>query len=266
MVSINYFRINNFPLSKEDSLNFKVKNGDTLIPVSKETLAEIRGKKTRVPYEPRSKDFLEIYEHIVFGTPDKRESSTLKIWKEPLKLYFDPSVPKAHQKALLRFAKEVSLDVDSLRIFEAEKRDKANFLIFYKNNIDDFDLEPRISDKRKAGFYLNWNDKQRLTRGVLKVNTFHVPGAKDQLDLLKYYFFRSLGYFYFSPKLPCESYLSACPVKRELTQEDLDILKYHYSYGIAKGVDIKTFRRIHKEYQELTDKYPDSKHYIVHEN
>ena len=265
-VSLSYLRSNNIPLSKEDSLNFEIKDGDTIVSISIELLTQIREKQTRVPYEPREKDFLETYEQVVFGTPDKWDTATLKIWKEPVRLYFDPSVPKEHQKALLGFANKLSEDIDSLQIQKVSKRSKANYLIFYRHNEADFDLEPRIRNNRNSGFYVNWNGQQQLNRGIVKINAYKIPLAKDQLDLLKYHFFKALGYFYSSPKLPCKSYLSSCPVKRVLVKEDLELLKYHYSYGIAKGVDIENFRKIHQDYQELLEKYPDSRHYIVHKN
>ena len=264
-MTINYFRSHGIPLSKQDSLNFVFRNGDTLVPI-KNPIAE-DPDKVRYPYEPREEDFLEIYKQAVFGTTkEQQEKSTIKIWKEEVRLFFDPSVPEAHRKELLRFSERVSSGIDSLQITEVQERANSNFLIFYRHSEDDFDQEERISNKQRANYYISWNRKQQIDRGVIKVNSYKVPQEQDQLDLLKYYFFKSLGYFYPSPEIPCKGYLWACRGKRTLIPADLEILKYHYSYGMCKGINMKSFEEIHSHSKATLEEHPNSKVYLVHTN
>jgi hypothetical protein len=57
-------------------------------------------------------------------------------------------------------------------------------------------------------------------------------------------FIRSLGYFYAQPNyLDCTSYFSSCPSDKKIWKKDLEILKYHYSYGICKGTDLIVFEK-----------------------
>ena len=265
-VDIKFYRNSGKELTKKDSLNFRFHNGDTLVLVGSEFFNEREKNKIRVEYEPKDDDFLRIYKQAVFGVPeDGRKEETIKIWKDDIKLFFDPSVPKAHHRELLLFAEKVSSNIDSLQIREVQNRADSNFLVFYRQDESEFDQEPRISNERKASYHLSWNGKQQLYRGVIKVNAYQIPRPEDQLELLKYYFFKSLGYFSYSPEIPCESYLSSCPEKRELTREDLEILKYHYSYGMCKGINRENFEKIHRDYKEILKKHPNSRLYLVQE-
>lgn len=257
--------MNNIPLTKKDSLNWVFHNNDTLVPV--ESFPSEGPDQVRVPYEPRDEEFLKIYKQAVFGTTEElQKKSTIKIWKEGIRLFFDPSVPEAHRRELLQFSEKVSSGIDSLRITEVKERAGSNFLVFYRNSEEDFDQEQRISNNNNSGYYVSWNSRHQINRGVVKVNAYNVHRGKDQLDLLKYHFFKSLGYFYFSPEIPCKSYLSGCPVKRKLTTEDLEILKYHYSYGMCKGINMESFEEIHRNSRASLKKHPNAKIYLVHTN
>ena len=254
-------------LTKQDSLNFRFYKGDTLVLVEPGMFVIQNPNEVKVPYEPKDEDFLNIYKQIVFGPPEETEKNeTIKIWKNGVRLFFDPSVPKQHRLELLKFAYKVSAGIDSLKIEEVQERAQSNFLIFYRNSEDDFDQEPRISNKSKGSYYLDWNGKQQFTRGVIKINAYAIPRPKDELDLLKFYFFRSLGHFSNSPELSCESYLSACRTKRKITKKDLEILAYHYSYGICKGIDRENFEKIHRDYKKIMAEHPGSEFYMVHKN
>ena len=264
-VTIDYFRNSGKTLTKQDSLNFRFYEGDTLVLLESNFLDDRDQNKVRALYEPKDEDFLRIYKQAVFGVAEEeKKKATIKIWKDGIKLFFDPSVPKAHHRELLLFAEKVSSGIDSLKITEVQDRASSNFLIFYRHSENDFDQEQRISNKNEASYYLSWNEKQQLYRGVIKVNAYKIPKPQDELDLLKYYFFKTLGHFSFSPEIPCKSYLSACAVKRELTREDLEILKYHYSYGMCKGIDEENFEKIHRDYKEILEKHPNAKLYLVH--
>jgi hypothetical protein len=42
--------------------------------------------------------------------------------------------------------------------------------------------------------------------------------------------------------IDCTSYFSYCHlIKKNIWKKDLEILKYHYSYGICKGTNLETF-------------------------
>ena len=73
---------------------------------------------------------------------------------------------------------------------------------------------------------------------------------------MKSYFFKSLGYFKLSNKYKCESYFSNCfSNNKNITNFDLSLLKYHYSYGICKGTSLKTFNEQHKRAKQQLKKY-----------
>ena len=68
-------------------------------------------------------------------------------------------------------------------------------------------------------------------------------------------FIKSLGHFNSTSKLPCLNIFSNCNSnKKQFTREDLEILKYHYSYGICKFTDLETFEENHKIAKETFSK------------
>jgi hypothetical protein len=75
----------------------------------------------------------------------------------------------------------------------------------------------------------------------------------------------SLGYFIPQADEKCSSYFSNCTTNdKVLSKEDLEILKYHYSYGICKGTDLETFEENHKSAQNTLSKGPNNKHFFTH--
>ena len=250
----------------KDSLNFKFVQGDTLVLLD-ETFPEFfQEEGVKVPYEPRDKKFLEVYRQVVFDTEKVPEGKgTIKIWKNGIRLFFDSSVPNKHKREFLNFTRKISEGIDSLQISEVKSRAQSNYLIFYKNSEDDFDQEPKITAEN-GDYYVNWDSRQRFTRGVIKINAYKLENKSFQLDLLKYHFFKSLGHFKSSKELPCKSFLSACRVVRELSPEDLELLKYHYSFGICKGIDLERFDNIHEDFQATLEKHPDAQLFVVHYN
>ncbi|WP_304133266.1 hypothetical protein [Mesonia mobilis] len=84
------------------------------------------------------------------------------------------------------------------------------------------------------------------------------------MALLKYHFFHSLGYFGNSDKIEPKAYLSSSKKIRKLTKIDLELLKYHYSYGICKGIGLKAFEEQHRRNKANLKKNPNSIQYILH--
>ena len=264
-INIKTFQEKEIALTRKDSADFMFQGQDTLVLVSKEfaeDLLKLEENQVKVKYEPKDDEFLEKYKKVVFGNEDNTKT-TLKIWKEDVKIYFDTSVPKLHTVALMDFALGLSTAVDSLTIREVASKEESNYLVYYLNNENDEDFEPRIN-KTTSGYYLNWNTKQQITKASLKVNTQTIKNERYQIANLKFNFFRSLGYFGESSSRECRSYLSTCPMIRSLTSDDMEILKYHYSYGICKGTGRKEFEQTHARMKEILNTEQRSELYIVH--
>lgn len=264
-VDLKTYKEKGEPLTKQDSLDFMIRGKDTLVLVPREFIQKLRdgdGTEVRVKYEPKDSVFLETYKSIVFG---KKENSkaTLKVWKDDIKIYFDSTVPKLHRDALMNFAEGLSAAVDSLNIKMVDVKEDSNYLVYYINKENDEDLEPRITNKT-SGYYLNWNGKQQLTKAVVKVNTINIKAQNYQIASLKYNFFKTLGYFKDAETLECRAYLSKCPVIRSLTKDDMELLKYHYSYGICKGTNREDFEELHRKMKSTLENDPTAELFIVH--
>ena len=105
-------------------------------------------------------------------------------------------------------------------------------------------------------YYLNWNNQNQIYRASLKINTDNSFNEKLKLFKLKDYFFRSLGHFKLSNEFACESFFSDCySDKKRLTNFDIELLKYHYSYGICKGTSLKIFEEQHKHSKKTMNKH-----------
>lgn len=251
-------------LTQKDSLNFKFHLGDTLVEVD-ENYHRPKKNEVRVAYEPKDPAFLEIYKDVVYRTNRKGKENTMKYWKDKVKIYFDKSVPLEHVDSLMNFALKISKGIDSLQIEQVGDKSNSNYYIYYLNRKDNIDYEPRITGKM-GGYYVNWNKYQQINKAFLKINTENAQRDDFQLEVLKYYFFRSMGYFSSSERLPCKSYLSACQESRELTFIDHELLAYHYSYGIYKGVNLEGFEEFHREMQQKLTIDPDARLFLVHPN
>lgn len=263
-IPIKHIRKKGLVLTKQDSLDFHFRDRDTLVLVSP-ALEFYFPEGIRVQIKAQDSIFIEKYKEAVFGSKTRRDRNkqSLKIWKNGIHLYFDPSVPKKHQRELLKFAEDLDSQVDSLHITEVRKREDANYLIFYRNSEEDFDLDPRISDA-KSGYYLNWTKNKDLTRGSLKINEYAYEDEEEALKDLKMRFFETLGYFRYSERLSCGSLLSTCRGEKELSKEDLEILKYHYSYQNCYGISLKAFESQHKHRRKRFAEYPYIMMYVSH--
>jgi hypothetical protein len=71
---------------------------------------------------------------------------------------------------------------------------------------------------------------------------------------LKKYFIQNLGYFNLINDFDCDSYFSNCySPNKKLSALDLELIKYHYSYGICKGTDLNTFQEQHQRAKETLE-------------
>lgn len=247
-----------------DSTEFMFRDGDTLVSVPLD-FDPLKGKNmVKVEYEPKDSVFLNIYKEVVYdiGNPNSSDER-MRLWKDSINIYFDESVPEDHAEELMSFASKISKDIDSLNISREADLEKANYVVYYLNKEHPKEYEPRMR-YQENGYYISWNGKQQIYKGHLKVNTDLVRADFEQKQLLKSNFFKSLGHFKTSDQLVCESYLSKCPGAKKLSSKDLEILKYHYSYGVCKGVNLKTFTEQTNRMNKTLKEDPDAKLYVAH--
>lgn len=264
-ISLSYFKKSGISITQKDSANFRYHNGDTLVPVPDDFEIPQDKNKVKVPYEAKDSAFLEIYKNVVYGTDESpKDPLFMRYWKDSVKVYFEPSVPVSHADDLMKFALKISKDIDSLNIKRVYTVDDSNYRIYYLNSEYNTDFEPRIVNK--SGYYLHWNGRNEIYKTDLKINTGQTDNDNYIFELLKFQFFRSLGYFRSSKKLDCRSYLSACRVPRQLTNIDLELLKYHYSYGVCKGVNLEDFEELHSKFRKLRKKHENVILEVVHSN
>lgn len=235
------------PLTKKDSLNFVFKDGDTLVLIEN----YVRPKGISVPYEYKDSTFLHYYQKIAFRTigidsVDKKQS--MRYWKDDIRIFFSESVSKKVRKNFMSFTASIANQVDSLQISEVKSVEDSNYVIFYKG---DYDYEPRIRKNKDADYYIYWNDKSQIYRGSIMLNTELYFNDNLIEAKLKEYFISNLGYFNKINDFSCESYFANCySNNKEITPLDIELIQYHYSYGICKGTTLETFKDQHKRAKE----------------
>ena len=187
----------------------------------------------------------------------------MKYWQDDIKLYFDKSVNKKYKKKLLKFAKKLSLEIDSLNIYEVDEREISNFFIYEVNKNYKYRFDPKINNSDGSGYYIYWDGQQRLYNCNLELNSLILFNEKLLYYHLKQDFFKALGQFYRTEKLDCESMLSKCyNGSDDISLIDLEILKYHYSFGICKGTDLETFEEQHLKALEMLKKQNRRLHFL----
>ncbi|WP_298115849.1 hypothetical protein [Flavobacterium sp.] len=261
----NYKELKNSRDIKIDSVGSIIIKSDTLIYVT--GLPKMNGVK--VNYEPKDSIFLETYKNLVYDkvnlnkTKKNKNLPTMKIWKEEIKVYFDSTVTNKNKRELVKLMKFIDKEIDSLKIKIVNSKEKSNYFIYFLNKPSDIDWDTRIKDK--DGCYISWNDKQQIYKCTMKIDTKIIFNEKEQLMLMKKHFIWSLGYFSFLKDRDCKSFLSNCvSLDKELTNEDLELLKYHYSYGICKGTDLETFEQNHRSAKKSLEKNPNGEYYFMH--
>ena len=252
------------PITKEDSLNFKYKNNDTLVLLKN----YIPPKGIQVTYETKDSTFLEIYKDIIYRKHHRNKvknqsNLTMRYWKSNIKIHFTKSVNKSVERELKKFAKLISKEIDSLNITFVNKLEKSNYLIYGYNTEDDYKYEKRIKNNT-IDYYITWDGQQRIYDCKLQINSNFYDNNSDLILKSKKMFLQSLGHFNYTSLLPKESYLSILYYEgKTFSKEDLEILKYHYSYGICKGTNLKEFEKQHyRAIKSLSKK--NSKYYIIH--
>lgn len=239
--------------SKEDSLLFVIRKNDTLIPFPDEY---IQPKGVEVEYIEKDSIFLDIYEDIVFKKHvniQNKSTNNLKMryWKDEIKIYFANNVDKEVKSELSNFANYLNKEVDSLKISFVDNINQSNFIIYDFNSNDDIKYDKRIKDFYND-HYISWKGNQRIYDCKLQINSNSYKNKKDLITASKILFLKSLGNLNLTHLLPKDSYLSAHYSNiKEFSEKDLEILKYHYSYGICKGTDLKTFQEQHYKAKQV---------------
>lgn len=247
-------RFSNEQLTKTDSSNFMYRDNDTLVLLKNSN----RPKGIIVPYEYKDSTFLNYYEKIAFNHPNDSINlkTSMKYWKDDIKIFFSKSVSKKTKKNLMKFAKTIDKAVDSLRISEVKSLEDSNYVIYYKG---DYEYESKLMSNDNSTDYLWWRHN-KIYRYSVKLNTEKLFSEHLIQYKMREYFIKSLGYFKLIDDFECESYFAKCySSDKKLTVLDLEILRYHYSYGICKGISLEAFREQHKNAKEL---YKNTGHLI----
>lgn len=243
-------------ITREDTLNFHFKDNDTLVLISNKPFYKKR-KRVIVPYEPKDSTFLEAYKDVVYLKYRSKENSKkrkMHLWQGDIKIFITKNVHKKVKRELKKFAKHLSKEVDSLNIKFVNKINESNYIIYGINSENDYKYKSNLKDK-KITFYISWKGNQYIYDAKLQIDTRAYSNVDDLVLKSKKTFLKTLGHFSLSYKLPKESYLSLkYYVGKKFTKTDLEILKYHYSYGICKGTDLKTFEEQHKMAKETIKK------------
>lgn len=249
--------------TKEDSLNFVFHENDTLIPFPEEYYNKVR---VSVPYEPKDSTFLELYKDVVYqkNSLSKKKKKYMRIWKIPIKIYFAKSLDGYYKKVIKETATKLSKEIDSLNITFVNNLENSNYVIYQIDDKHKYKYTKRISKNEYIDYYLFW-EKNKIYDAKLELNLtkYNKISKEINANYLVQNFFKSLGCFSPTSKLECKSILSKCNSnKKEITNQDLEILKYHYSYGICKGIDLDTFEENHKNAKETFKKTGRHLHFM----
>ncbi|KQC33172.1 hypothetical protein AAU57_07495 [Nonlabens sp. YIK11] len=208
-----------------------------------------------VPFDYRSKKFTDIYEKVAFKDPNVRDTfpASMKYWKDEMRIYFSKEVHRKDRKGLTDFALNIASKVDSLKMDIVNNVEDSNFVVYYKGS---YEYEPRMSSSA-VDFYLSWKGAF-IEKGALRIDPEVYFNQEMRLKQLKRYFVKTLGYFEDTRELDCNSYFSSCvDAPEELSQLDLELIQYHYSYGFCKGATLKMYQEQLDAAEIFRDK-PDS--------
>lgn len=246
-----------------DSLGFTIFRNDTMIEITPMVM-----KGVSVPYEYKDSLFLKEYKKLVYNKNNKRIDAkakpVMKYWKNEIKVYFDSTVTTYNKRELTKFMKFLDNKIDSLKISFVRHKAESNYFVYFINKPTDINWDERITSPTD-GYYMNWDGKQRIYNCTLKLDTQKIYNQQQQSNALKRLFVLSLGNFYTIEGRDCKSYLSACfSSEKELLPQDIELLQYHYSYGICKGTDLETFEENHRKAQQGLKENPPVKMEFIH--
>ncbi|WP_299335353.1 DUF2927 domain-containing protein [uncultured Psychroserpens sp.] len=243
-------------------MSFLIQGKDTLV----KTNTNPKTGGITVPYEYKDSTFLSYYTKVAFrlknDSTDKKQ--TMKYWKQPIRVYITKNFSKKVEREFKKFAKSTINHIDSLQIEFVNKLEDSNFIVYSQK---DDNYEPKINIDNQSAYYMYWNKNNQITKFSMRINTDFYFSDKLKLMEMKRYFIQSLGYFQWIEDFICKSYFSTCSsTEKELTFLDIELLKYHYSYGICKGTDLETFMDQHAKAKALLSENPKNKMNFIHTN
>lgn len=267
-ISIDQYRnIYKKTITKKDIKNLIIKDGDSLIFISNK---EFYKKGVSVPYQPKDSNFLEIYKDVVYQKYNLNKSKNkrknfMRLWRIPIKIYFAKSLDLEYKEAIIKTSNLLSNKIDSLNISFVNDIEKSNYIIYQVDKNNSYRYEKRMSKNQYIDYFLYWKNN-KIYDGKLEVNLtkFKNQSKYTNVSYINQVFFKSLGRFYESDRMSKGSVLFKKNTNRKsITKEDIEILKYHYSFGICKGTDLEKFEEQHKEaidYYKKTGRHLRFKH------
>lgn len=254
----DYKRIYKREITQDDIAKFKFDKGDTLILISNKDFYK---KTVSVPYEPKDSTFLEIYKDVVYKKYSSQDTSSkkkiyMKLWKSPVKIYFSESLDNFYKQKIVSVAKKLSKEIDSLNISFVTNLEESNYIIYQIDDEHKYRYEKRLSKNEYLDYTLYWN-KNIIYDAKLELNLikYKYLSKKIHANYLMQSFVKTLGHFDSTYKLKSPSIFSTRNRNnKELTKEDIEILKYHYSYGICKFTDLATFEANHENAKNVFEK------------
>ena len=238
--------------------NHVIVDNDTLIFIDNDY--KVRG--VLVKYEEKDSTFLEIYKDIVYkkySNPvkdQKQQKEYMKLWKVPIKIYFDDAFDKNLQKTIIDAANNLSSQIDSLKITFVKNIEESNYIIYEMLDENSTKYSFDIKNNQFIDYYMKWN-KGKIYEAKLELNLQKYPTISKEItaNYLLQNFYQTLGRFFTTEKVPCNSMFSICNRNNKVLSEyDLEIIKYHYSYGICKFTDLETFEENHKNAKKALKK------------
>ncbi len=229
---------------------YQVYKNDTLILIEDKAYLN----RVSVPYEEKDSTFLEIYKDIVYRKYSNKESASrqkeyMRLWNRPIKIYFASSLDSYYKDVVFKAATSLSEKIDSLNISFVKEAKDANYVIYQIKDENPIQYTSKINNNNYIDYYISWN-RNRIYDTALEVNLLKYKQFPKEIhaNYILQNFYQTLGRFYKTNKLPCKSMFSVCnKSNKQFTEKDLELLKYHYSYGICKFTDLKTFEEIHNK-------------------
>ncbi len=252
-------KLNRQPLTKQDSLNFLIRNNDTLVLTDNKH----RPPGVSVPYTYKDSNFLYLYSKTAFRLKNDStdHKKTTRYWKKPLKVFFAENVSRSVKRDFERFAKSTIELIDSLSIDFVRKVEGSNIIIYYE---DDFDFESKMNKKKNSDYYMHWN-RSKISKLSIYVDNTYFFSDKLRLMEIKRLFILGLGHFQPLEVFSCDSYFSKCiSEEKKFSDLDIELLKYHYDYGICKGTDYETFKAQHKRAKKILKASPNNRMGFFH--
>lgn len=204
---------------------------------------------------------LNEYKNIVFGEEEsrqkyKRKKKTIKRWDSVIKIFFDKNVSQYIRNELTSFFKEINTQIDLINISVVNNKKNSTYYVYTINSKNNTELFPNIKSKNGVAFNMLSNGNNIIYSGALRIDTDKIFNKSEQSYKIKELFIRSLGVFYKSKSLHCDSYFSDCySTDKKLTKSDINLLKIHYTNNYFDKINYKDFLKILKQYYKSEEKF-----------